>query len=90
MDWATPDHRPAPRPEPPRPTLLEPAWQVTSPSGKVLTCALYHGVAGRVEVRAEYPNHDLIRSELVRDVVTARQIAAGWKDAAMAKGFAER
>jgi len=25
----------------------------------------------------------------VRDVVTARQIAAGWKDAAMAKGFAE-
>jgi len=37
----------------------------------------------------EYPNSDLIRAELVRDVVTARQIAAGWKDAAMAKGFAE-
>ena len=55
MDWTTGtyDHRPAP---------LKAAWQATSPSGKVLTCALYHGVAGRVEVRAEYPNHDLIRS----------------------------
>ena len=91
MDWdaATPDHKPAPRAEPPRPTLLEAAWQATSPSGKVLTCALYQGADGRVEVRAEYPNNDLIRSELVRDVVTARQIAAGWKAAAMAKGFAE-
>jgi hypothetical protein len=87
MDWmtGTHDHRPAPRAEPPGPTLLEAAWQATSPSGKVLTCALYRGVEGCVEVRAEYPNHDLIRSELARDVVTARQTAAGWKDAAMAK-----
>jgi hypothetical protein len=76
MDWTTGtyEHRPAPRTEAPRPTLLEAAWQATSPSGKVLTCALYHGIAGRVEVRAEYPNHDLIRSKLARDVVTARQI----------------
>ena len=28
--------------------------------------------------------------ELARDIVTARRIAAGWKDAAMTKGFAER
>ena len=68
MDWSagTHDHRPAPRAESPRPTLLEAAWQATSPSGKVLTCALYRGVEGRVEVRADYPNHDLIRSELAR------------------------
>ena len=90
MDWATPDHRPSARAEAPRPTLLEAAWQATSPRGRVLTCALYHGVGGRVEVRAEYPNNDLIRSELARDVVTARQIAAGWKDAATARGFTER
>ena len=56
---------------------------------QVLTCALYHGVAGPVEVRADYANHDLIRSELVGDVATARRVAAEWKDAAIAKGFAE-
>ena len=73
MDWSagTHDHRPAPRVKPPRPPLLETAWQATSPSGKVLTCALYRGIDGRVEARAEYPNNDLIRSALVRDVVMA-------------------
>jgi hypothetical protein len=91
VDWTTGtyDHRPGPRAELPRLPLLEPAWHATSPSGKVPTCALYRRFEGRVDVRAEYQNSDLIRAELVRDVVTARQIAAGFKDAAMAKGFAE-
>jgi hypothetical protein len=89
MDWATHDHRPARRTELPRPTLLEAACQATSPRGKILTCALYRSVEGRVEVRAEYPNDDLIWSQLVRDVVTARRVAAEWKDAAIARGFAE-
>jgi hypothetical protein len=89
MDWATHDHKPAPRAEPPTPELLEPSWRATSPTGKILTCALYRGVAGRVEVRAAYPDDNLIRSALVPDVATARALAAEWKDAAIAKGFAE-
>jgi hypothetical protein len=52
-------------------------------------CGLYRGVAGRVEVRAGYGDEGLIRSELVGDIVTARDIAAGWKAAAIAKGFSE-
>ena len=91
MDWSTGthDHRPAPRSEPPKPTLLELSWQARSPRGRVLMCALYRGVAGRVEVRAGYGDQDLIRSELVPDVLTARDIAAGWKAAAIAKEFSE-
>jgi len=57
--------------------------------GGVLTCALYQGQGGRVEVRAAYPDDDLIRSALVPDVVTARELASTWKAAAPAKGFVE-
>jgi len=42
MHWTSPNHRPPPA-EPPRPTLLEPAWRATSPTGKLLACALYRG-----------------------------------------------
>ena len=46
-----------------------------SPTGKVLTCGLYQGAAGRVEVRASYPCENLIRSELVSSLDAARTIA---------------
>jgi hypothetical protein len=69
--------------------LLEPSWRAISPRGKVLTCGIYQGVAGRVEVRAEYPHQDLIRSELARDLVTACAVAAEWRDVAIARGFEE-
>ena len=42
-----------------------------------------------MEVRAAYPDDDLIRSALVPDVVTARELASTWKAAAPAKGFVE-
>ena len=88
MDWdaATPDYTPPPKAEPPAPELLEPAWQATSPTGKVLTCALYCGVVGRIEVRAAYP-HELIRTELVSDLDAARTIANAWRATAIRKGF---
>jgi hypothetical protein len=66
--------------------LLESAWQATSPTGKVLTCGLYRGVARRIEVRAAYP-HELIRTELVSDFDAARTIANEWRAAAARKGF---
>jgi hypothetical protein len=91
MDWdvAAPDYKP-PKAEPPAPELLEPAWRATSPTGKVLTCGLYRGVAGRVEVRASYPRNDLIRSELVIDIDPARTIADQWRATAISEGFVER
>ena len=88
MDWnaAKPDYKPPAKAEPPAPEVLEPAWQATSPTGKVLTCALYRGVAGRIEVRASYPQ-ELIRTELVSDIDAARTIATEWRAAAAHKGF---
>ena len=47
-----------------------------------LTCGLYRGVAGRVEVGAAYERDCRIRSALVLDVLTARELAAVRKDAA--------
>lgn len=91
MDWdsGTHNHKPPPKAEPPAPELLEPAWQATSPSGKLLTCGLYRGAAGRIEVRASYPQ-ELIRSELARDLAAARTIADEWRAAAVRKGFVEQ
>ena len=87
--WTSPDHR-IERTGPPPPTRLEPAWQAVSPTGKLLDCALYAGaMPGRVEVRAMYLPENLMRSELARDVVHARQIASAWREAALAKGFEE-
>ena len=84
MDWATHDHLPAPRADPPAPTLLESCWRATGPTGKVLACAIYRGPVERlVEVRASYPHDQLIRSEVARDVAAAREIAAAWISAAV-------
>jgi hypothetical protein len=68
--------------------LLEVSWRATSPSGKMLTCGLYRGPAGRVEVRVAYAHDNLIRSALVHDVPMARELAAAWKDATIASGVA--
>jgi hypothetical protein len=91
MGWdaARPDYKPPPKAEPPAPELLAPAWQATSLTGKVLTCGLYRGVAGRIEVRASYP-HELIRTELVSDIDAARTIANEWRAAAARKEFVAR
>jgi hypothetical protein len=88
MDWATSSHIPAPRTEPPAPTVLESCWRATSPTGKVLTCAIYRGpVESLVEVRASYPRDEVIRSAVARDMAVARAIADTWLSAAVAKGF---
>ena len=88
MDWATSFTFPAPRTEPPPPTVLESCWRATSPTGKVLSCAIYRGpVESLVEVRASYPRDEVIRSAVARDVAVARAIADTWLSAALVKGF---
>ena len=69
-------------------TLIETSWQLTSPRGRVLTCGVFRTIAG-LEVRCGYSEGDLIRSQYAREPGAAREIAAGWKAAALEKGFSE-
>jgi hypothetical protein len=69
-------------------TLLETCWKMTSPRGLVLTCGVFQTIVG-LEVRCGYSDDDLIRSQLARKLETAREVAAGWKRAAIEKGFSE-
>lgn len=68
-------------------TLLEMCWQLRSPRGRVLTCAVYRTLADLREVRCGYGESDLIRSHHAVEIGTARALAADWKSAAALKGF---
>ena len=67
-------------------SLLETCWELRSPRGRVLMCAVFKTIAG-LEVRCSYANDDLIRSQYVVEVETARAIAVEWRTAAELKGF---
>ena len=54
--------------------------------GRVLTCGVFQTIAA-LEVRCGYSDDDLIRSQIARELETAREIAAGWKATAELKGF---
>jgi hypothetical protein len=85
-NWATPDH--VPRAEAPAPALLEACWRATSPTGRVLTCAIYRGpVDSLVELRATYVGLDLERRQVARDLATARTVADTWLTTAIDRGF---
>jgi hypothetical protein len=65
-------------------------WRVIGPSAKPIVCGIY-GTAAGVEVRCHWEQSidALIRSELARDMDTAREIADEWKRAVIGKGFTE-
>ena len=69
-------------------TLIETSWQLTSPRGRVLTCGVFRTIAG-LEVRCGYSEDDLIRSQIARELGAAREVAAGWKTAALERGYSE-
>ena len=69
-------------------TLPETSWEITSPRGRVLTCGVFQTIVG-LEVRCGYSEDDQIRSQFARELETAREVAAGWKTAAIEKGFSE-
>jgi hypothetical protein len=75
------------RPEPEaRLDLLETAWRLRTPRGRILTCAIYRTDTPGVEVRAGFSEDDLIRSQRSAEIGSARDLAAEWKQAVIAKG----
>lgn len=90
MDWdsRTWDHKPASRPEPPAPELLEECWRVRGPSQAPILCGIYRDAAPGVDVRCGYSLEHLIRSERCPSMDVARALADRWLTAAIEKGFA--
>jgi hypothetical protein len=89
MDWATSDHRPVPRPDPPPPTLLETCWRVKGKSGRTITCAIYETTAHYIELRAGYSVDHIIRTQLVGHIEHGRLLAADWLNLILALGGCE-
>lgn len=65
--------------------LLETAWMMKGPSGRILDCGIYR-IATGLEVRCGYGPDDLLRSHLTRELGTARDVAQEWRQAVLAKG----
>jgi hypothetical protein len=75
------------RREPAMPVLVERLWRLRSPSGRVLSCALYlhpHGIESRCGYRDEA---DLLMSVVEKTPDAAKAIAEEWKQSAIEKGF---
>ena len=68
--------------------LAREEWQLRSAKGRLLTCGVFRTTAG-LEVRCGYSGDDLIRSQYVKELAAARQIADGWKATPELKGFQE-
>ena len=86
MDWNN-VRTPQPRPQdPPSATLIEKAWQLRAPSGRVITCGIYSDAAPGLDVRVGFSEDDLLRSQRAAEIGTARDIAEEWKEAVLAKG----
>jgi hypothetical protein len=71
--------------------LLEPAWRLrsTRQADRVLTCGIYQAFFG-VEVRVEFGEDDVVRSELVRSIKHARELAGEFRVAILAtNGYVE-
>ena len=75
-------------PREPRLDLLETCWRCVGPTRKVIACGIYRTDAG-LELRAGYGPEDLLRSQFAVEIGAAREIAAEWRQAVIAKGFVE-
>jgi hypothetical protein len=75
----------------PRAEVDEVAWRMRPARGdSITTCALYRVAGSGVEVRSYHVDeNDLLGSHRVVNVRTARQLAAEWREAMLAKGFVD-
>src|SRR5688572_2300733 len=64
---------------------IETCWRMKGPSGRVFECCIYRTAARGVE-RCGYGEDGLLRSQLARDVSSARDISEQWRQAVFAKG----
>jgi hypothetical protein len=86
MDWANiRNTTPRPKAEPPL-HLLETCWRMRAPSGRVVSCGIYRTEGPGLELRAGYGDDDLRRSQRTAEIDSAREIAAEWRSAVIAKG----
>ena len=56
---------------------LDTFWRLRTATGRTLTCAIYRADTG-LTVRASFGPNDIVRSQLVPDVVVGRELAAKW------------
>jgi len=74
------------RPDPePKLLLVETAWQMRAPSGRILACGIYDTDAPGLEVRCGYGD-DLLYSRRVADMEAARTEAEELRTTVLAKG----
>ena len=88
MDWDRTIYREhKERKHAPQLELVESCWHMRSlqKATRILGCGIYRTAAG-LEVRAGYMPDDLLRSQVARDMETAREVAEAWRQAMVAKG----
>lgn len=85
MDWNKVKNPPTGSDDGPVIELVELCWRMSGPSGKVLSCGIYHSAAPGVEVRAGFGT-DLLRSQRTKTIPAAREIAEVWRQEVLAKG----
>lgn len=61
-------------------------WQLASPAGEMLTCAL-HSTAAGLYVRCGFDGDSALRSEMASSLAAAYCIANAWKTSALERGF---
>jgi hypothetical protein len=66
--------------------LIETRWRFTSPSGRILTCGIYHTAGGGFEVRLSYRNEDPFYLRRSFELDTARSTARELRLTVVAKG----
>ena len=71
----------------PRIELLEDCWVLATPTGKRIHCGIYRVAGPGVELRCGFSEDDVLRTQRVSDVDSARQVAEQWRLAVVAKGF---
>lgn len=76
------------RPDPePRLDLIESCWTFKSPtSQRVISYGIYQTDAG-LEIRAGYSDDDILRTERVPAIESARVLADGWRAMMRERGF---
>jgi hypothetical protein len=87
MDWTkVKDEGYAHRQEPAL-RLIELCWRLQAPHGqRVVSCGIYAVEGPGIEVRCGFSDDDLLRSQRSAEIASAREVAAKWKAAVLAKG----
>lgn len=84
MDWARSDHPPLEHA--PSRDVIEVCWRAQSPTGRIITCAVYAIDSPGVELRASDNSDTPIVSLLVANLGQARHLASSWIETLRTRG----